>query len=180
MRWIFWIFVLCFLSVPANAGFFLERDAAEEEAKMLDADAGVSFGGGFSAAYYLGAFDFALEGVAAYRFGNGFGLGTGVSLGISEFVHEADLEVFKYVGSDDFFGIGSGAVLLKREGDVCVAPRIFADYGRNMKPWPRAHFALQAKIRISYLVGESLERKETYRTKLAGTVFSGQVAFVFF
>lgn len=180
MRRVFWIFVFCFWSVPANAGFFLERDAAEEEAKMRDAEFGVSLGGGFSAAYYLGAFDFALEGVAAYRFENGWGVGSGVSMGISEFVHEADLEVFRYVGSDDFFGIGSGAVLLKKNGDFRVAPRIFADYGRNMKPWPRAHFALQAKIRISYLAGETLGREETYTTKIASTVISGQFALVFF
>ena len=49
-----------------------------------------------------------------------------------------------------------------------------------MKPWPRARFALQAKIRVSYLIGESLERKEALVTHQANSVFSGHFSLVFF
>lgn len=173
----FFVFAFC---ASAHAGFFLERDAVEEEAKALDVERGFALGGGSSFSFYLGALDIALEGLLAYRFENDFGLGANVSLGISESVHEADMELDRYVGTDDFLGIGSGAVLFEKDGSYRIAPRIFVDYGRNMKPWPRARFALQAKIRISYLIGESLGRKESFTTRTANTVFSGHFALVFF
>ncbi len=180
MRGFFGIFLVVALSVSAHAGFFLERDAAEEEVKSLDISRGLSLGGGSSFSFYLGALDIALEGLLAYRFESDFGLGANVSLGISEPVHEASLELDRYIGVDDFLGVGSGAVLFERDGKYRVAPRIFVDYGRNMKPWPRARFALQAKIRISYLIGESLERTETLVTHKANSVFSGHFSLVFF
>lgn len=173
----FFAFAFC---ASAHAGFFLEKDAAEEEAKTLDVERGLAFGGGSSFSFYLGALDIALEGLLAYRFENDFGLGANVSLGVSEPVHEANIELDRYIGADDFFGIGSGAVLFEKDGKYRASPRIFIDYGRNMKPWPRARFALQAKIRISYLVGETLERKESLTTRNASTVISGHFALVFF
>lgn len=177
--------LLCLLSVfafsaSAHAGFFLERDAAEEEAKSLDVERGFAFGGGSSFSFYLGALDIALEGLLAYRFENDFGLGANVSLGISEPVHEASVELDRYVGTDDFLGIGSGAVLFEKRGKYRASPRIFVDYGRNMKPWPRARFALQTKLRISYLIGETFERKESFTTRNASIVFSGHFVLVFF
>ena len=92
MRRVVGIFLVLALSVSARAGFFLERDAVEEEAKSNDVSRGFSLGGGSSFSFYLGSLDIALEGLLAYRFENDFGLGANVSLGISEPVHEASLE----------------------------------------------------------------------------------------
>lgn len=180
MKSVFAILLACLFAVPARAGFFLERDAAEEEQKALDIDRGFSLGGGASAMYYLGAFDLSLEGVSAYRFQNDFGVSLDVSLGLSEAVHEAGVEMQVFVGENDFFGVGAGGTFFREDGDWNRAPRLFVDYGRNMKPWRRAHFALQAKIRLSYLIGETLSREETYVTKRAGTIVSGHLSLIFF
>ncbi len=169
-----------FLVASAHAGFFLEKDATIEEQKALDINRGFSFGPGLSATYYLGAFDLGLEGLAAYRFENDLGISLDLSLGISEAVHEAALAGRYYFSESDFFDLGLSGVYFKKNSEWKKAPRIFVDYGRNMKPWPHAHFALQAKIRLSYLVGETLGREAVYTTKTVYTTISGQVALVFF
>ncbi|MDY6284629.1 MAG: hypothetical protein SPL19_07355 [Fibrobacter sp.] len=169
-----------FFAIPAYAGYFLEKDAAEEEQKAIEIDRGFSFGFGPSATYYLGAFDLGIEGLGAYRFENDFGVSLDISLGISEPVHEAAFAGRYYFTEGDFVDFGVSGVLLKKDSEWKKAPRIFVDYGRNMKPWPHAHFALQAKIRLSYLVGETLGREEMYSTKEVYTTISGQIALVFF
>lgn len=176
----FFVAILLCIFIPAQAGFFLDRDAAEEEQKVLDIDRGFSFGGGASAMYYLGAFDLSLGGVSAYRFQNDFGVSVDVEFGVSDAVHEAGVEMQIFLGENDFFGVGAGGTLFKEDGDWKRAPRIFVDYGRNMKPWRRAHFALQAKIRLAYLIGESLTREENLVTKRASTTVSGHLALIFF
>lgn len=180
MRRVLALLFVGILCAPACAGFFLDRDAAEEEAKTLGANYGFYGGGGVSFSYYLSDFDFAFEGLSAYRFKSDFGISANVSVGVSEPVHEIGLELDRYIGEDDYVGLGASGVLFRRDGEYRIAPRVFIDYARNMKPWPRARFALQAKIRISYLIGETLGRRELYETKEAYTVFSGSLALLFF
>lgn len=177
-RFLFLFF--CFFAIHAHAGYFLEKDAAEEEQKALEIDRGFSFGAGPSATYYLGAFDLGISGLGAYRFENDLGISLALSFGISETIHEAALAGRYYFTEGDFVDFGVAGVLLKKDAEWKKAPRIFVDYGRNMKPWPRAHFALQARIRLAYLVGETLDRKEMYTTMEAYTTISGQIALVFF
>lgn len=173
-------FLLSVFAIQAHAGYFLEKDAAEEEQKALEIDRGFSFGAGPTATYYLGAFDLGIGGISVYRFESDFGISLDAFFGISEPVHELALAGRYYFTEGDFVDFGVGGVLLKKESEWQKAPRIFVDYGRNMKPWPRAHFALQARIRLSYLVGETLDRKEMYSTMEAYTTISGQIALVFF
>ena len=174
------LFFILFFAVCAHAGFFLENDAAEEEALAREIDRGFSFGGGISIAYYLSEFDLSVSGLAAYRFQNDFGIAPEISIGLNEKVYEAGSAIRYFFSEEDFVDVGATAVYFKKEGDWFTAPRIFVDYGRNMKPWPHAHFALQGKIRLSYLIGESLGREEEYVTKTASTVISGTLSLIFF
>ncbi len=179
MRLVF--FSLAFLlAAPAFAGYFLEEDAAENERKELNESLGFFAGGGASFAYYIGAFDVSLDGLAAYRFRERFGAFAEISAGISKQVHSAGGGVSVFIADDDFVSLGVGGVLFEKREDWKFSPRISLDYGHNMKPWPRAHFALQAKIRIAYLIGESLSREEIYVSKTANTTFSVGLALIFF
>ncbi|MDD7298711.1 MULTISPECIES: hypothetical protein [Fibrobacter] len=168
------------LAVSAHAGFFLEKDHSEEEVLVKEASYGFSWGGGAAFAYYLGGFDFSLSPQLAYRFQNDLAIASELALGLNADVHEAGLSVRAYIGDEDFVSFGSSAVYFKKHGDWLLAPRLFVDYGRNMKPWRRAHFALQGKVRLGFVVGESLGRERNGETKTAFTTISGTLAFIFF
>lgn len=173
----FAVFALAlFLCVPASAGFFLENDAAEEPRESDNPDFGFSFGGGASATYYLDDVDFSLEVLSAYRFENPFGAFLNLSAGISEKIHAAGGGLSFFFGSGDFVSLGCSGVFFERDGKWRATPRIDVDYGHAMKPWPLAHFALQLKVRFSYLAGESLYRRKTSTS----TTLSGLMALIFF
>ncbi len=164
------------LWMPARAGFFLENDASEKSEGVENPDFGFSFGGGASATYYLDDVDFSLEALSAYRFENPFGAFLNLSAGISERIHSAGGGLSFFFGSGDFVSLGCSGVFFERDGEWRATSRIDVDYGHGMKPWPLAHFALQLKVRFSYLMGENLYRRKTSTS----TTLSGQMALIFF
>lgn len=140
----------------------------------------ISYGGGFSIAYYLGVVDIGLDGTFRYRLLENHALNAFTSIGMTESVYELGLDWHWLFSDDDFLGLGGSYVLFKKEDDWYQVPRISVSYGRDILPWKKAHFAFRTAIRLSYLIGESLGREEEYLTKTAQTVIHGSVSLLFF
>ncbi|MCK9181266.1 MAG: hypothetical protein M0P13_00090 [Fibrobacteraceae bacterium] len=170
---------IAFFSAPSFAGFFLDSDEDVVE-KSAISEPGFFFGGGGSASYYLGAVDLALEGLAAYRFASDYTCAMNLSVGVSGLVDELGIELRKSFDEFDYFGLGVSGLLYRRDGELEKSPRISVAYGRNSLPWKNAHFAFATSIRLSYIIGGSLGREQTYITKTASTVIDGKIILIFF
>lgn len=168
--------ILC--AISAHAGYFLENPEPEEQTAP-DFPA-FSWGGGLSAAYYLGSLDFAVNGLAQYRLGERNVIAAFTDIGFTDPVQEAGLDWHWFFNTEDYIGIGASGVIFKKDTIWYKAPRISLSYGREILPWKKAHFALHTSVRLSYLIGESLGRKEEYATKTAQTVIHGTIAVILF
>ena len=173
------LFAIAFCWNASFASFFIDLPPDVKE-KAEHVPPVVSYGGGFSFAYYLGAVDIALDGTFRYRLLENHALNAFTSIGLSEHVYELGMDWHWLFSDDDYLGLGFSGLVFEKDDSWEKAPRISLTYGRDILPWKKAHFAFRTAIRLSYLIGESLGREQEYLTKTAQTVIHGSVTILFF
>lgn len=184
----FFVLVFIFLLMPRvswASNFFLDSEIQVAEKQVFTQ--GFSIGVNAGAAYYIKGVEALAEGTFQYRFYKTHALGAYVALVFPEIKCNVGLDyrfyLFDSFGglSEDFLHLGFGMTYFEKLESKEFVPEVSLSYGKEVKIFPKAPFALRFSVGGSYLLGEPLARKQNpYSVQESHMVLYVKTGLIFF